>query len=118
MLKRYFYVKLYPILYLSFWPIIAFFSTAMLVLIFGVYFGFFRAPFFSSRAEEAVPANSSFVLKVKNPSEFNITLKDLPYLDNLNSIDAFRVWQVEQKIIDGLIKQSKASKNKTSTATS
>ena len=112
MLKRYFYVKLYPVLYLSFKPLIAFFSIALLLLIFGVYFGFFRAPFLSSRAEEAVPANSSFIIKVKNPGEFNSNLQAVPYLENLNSIDAFKVWQNEFNTIDSLIQKANFSKKK------
>jgi hypothetical protein len=110
MLKRYFYVKLYPILYLSFKPLIAFFSIALLLLVFGVYFGFFRAPFLSSSAEEAVPANSSFIIKVKNPSEFNSNLLAVPYLDNLNSIDAFKVWQNEFNTLESFIQKANFSK--------
>ena len=82
----------------------------MLIFLTGIYFGFFKAPFISSSAEEAVPANTNFIIKVKKTTEFQKKLQSLPYLDNLNSIDAFKLWQSEYSSIDSFIQQSKILK--------
>jgi len=112
MLKRYFYVKIYPALYLSFKPVLALLLLLSLIFFLGIYFGFFRAPFVSSNPEEAVPSNSCFVVKIKNPSDFNKNISKLPYFENINAVKPFEQWRTEYICLDSLLEKTTQLKNK------
>ncbi len=98
MLRRFFYVKIYPFLFLSWKPLLL--STVLFFLIFvlGVYFGLFRAPLKPISSFEAVPLTSAGIVKCK--IDIYSELDSLIYKKGLEGINPFKTLMEDYRIIE------------------
>ncbi len=107
MLKRYFFVKIYPTLFLIYKPLLISMGAILLFIWIGVQLGLFRAPLISSDPFEAVPSTSTLILKVKR-HEFQKNIKNTVYFNDLKGFAPFETWITELGIIDSLFDNDKS----------
>lgn len=107
MLKRYFFVKIYPVLFLIWKPLLIGFGAVLLFIWIGVQLGLFRDPILSADAIEAVPSTSTIILEVKK-KEFREKLKSTAYFNELKGFAPIETWFNEFETIDSLFFNSKS----------
>jgi hypothetical protein len=106
MIKRFFTVRIFPLLSLSLKPILLGAVLLFLFSLIGAYFGLFRSPFISMNAFEALPNSSAIILEIKSLEDHSTYLKKYNYTKDIIQIAPIKTWSEEMNIIDSLLTKS------------
>jgi hypothetical protein len=110
MIKRFFTVRVFPLIILALKPILFGLIFLFLVNIIGAYFGFFRSPFISMSAFDALPGSSAIILEIKSMEDYSNYFKKDNNSESFNQIEPLNEWRVELIMIDSLLSISQLTK--------